>query len=182
MPFDIVREHHYQALFEAWAMALERGHRRIGAVLPSLAGSLQNQELEGATAYHQVRVPEVLPSLILCPRPEDGSRAHYEATTVEWYERHRPTLVIGKNMTVLHWLLARGHRCPEDFSFIALRCVPAELGAAGFEVDTATIARLMVERMDAMVRTGRRGPAPAPTITLVPSRWRDGPTLRARAP
>lgn len=176
VPFDLVREHYFRSFFDTWHIGFKRGHRRIGAVLPSSHNSRQNDTLASVSDHFHAQIPEAVPDLIQVPAA-DGSRHHYEKEVVEWFEQYRPTLVIGKNEGVYHFLKSYGFRCPQDFQFVAVRRGFAFSEISGFDLDYSLLAECLLEKITNKILKRRRGSTGHPIITLIPSQWNEGETL-----
>lgn len=105
------------------------------------------------------------------PGGSDGLRA-----MAEWLAAARPRLAVVANSSVGAFLAKAGVRPRRPLRLVALR-VLGEPGWAGYERDFDAIGAAAAQRVDWMIRQGKRGPMVRPDLTLVPDVWCEGETF-----
>ncbi|MDR2675551.1 MAG: LacI family transcriptional regulator [Opitutaceae bacterium] len=158
----------------ALAEVAARGYRRPGLVLAkeddarvnhlALARFLAWQRTEGAA--------EPVPELLLEEQRAD--------LVVRWFRRHRPDAVISSSAQVCAWLREAGVRVPRDAGFASTFWLPVLKGLSGVYENYDLIGASAVDMLVGQLHRNERGVPAEPKHTLLPVRWMDGGTLRAR--
>lgn len=174
LPIHSVDISFFSAVRLCWKQCRAKGYKRIGACLYSLPGPDTNDSLRhAAVLYEQSLLPRGHTKIPIF-KGEIGDDAGF----LEWYDNHRPDVLISLSPTA-YWLLkGKGVRAPEDVGF----CV-VDLGAAnGIEASGALsqrgrVAEFAIHWLDQMLRTNELGlPAIADEMFIEPV-WTEGRTL-----
>lgn len=96
----------------------------------------------------------------------------------EWFRRHRPDVVLGHQTEAIDWMKACGARVPESHGFVSLNQALRDRPCAGLDLQPAVLAERGVELLAAQILHRQCGLQAAPSATMVPGLWVDGPTLR----
>jgi len=173
--YDVAR-----SVDRAFVRALERGYRRIGAVMirhetPEPIGD--DLRRLGA-AYARMRAhPET-----------EWIEPYYgwimdTAAVGRWYRRHRPDCILAFNAATYHHARDAGARIPERCGFVAANL---QLGDAnriditGYQESKADLARIAIETLDQRIRHRQLGNPPPSHRLIVDPIWRAGSTLPPR--
>ena len=70
---------------------------------------------------------------------------------------------------------------PETHGFVCLNLLPEGRKCAGLDLQPRLLGERGIELLIAQLQRNERGIPEYPLITMVPTRWVDGPTLRAAA-
>jgi len=148
-----------------------RGYRRIGfAADREIENRLANLS-EGRFALFQQNLPadSRVPVHITAPFEAKGF--------LNWFEQHRPDVIISEDHRPLDWLRARGWRIPADVGFACISTRRDRPGVAGVIPALDEIGASGLDLVTSAVQRGEKGPPVQPHTTLVYGRWRDGGTL-----
>jgi LacI family transcriptional regulator len=172
-PCDVLRPNQLQMLSLAWREIRAAGHRRIGFVLsrhqPAI---LDDSEREAALSICQQTLPpneEAIPPCL--------GGIHDQASFVQWFQRHRPDVVVGFNNLNHWWLLEMGLRVPHDVAYVNLQGDSASLKLATVDQCLPKIRIKAAEHLDFLIRHKRTGYPEEPWEMLGPVRWVPGESL-----
>jgi LacI family transcriptional regulator len=167
---------HSRAMMTAMARLSELGFRRPGLVLlRQESNRLQHRWLAGFLAYRHVhREIVAVPPLILA----DMAREPFQ----RWFKKNRPDVVIGHRAEMISWMTECGARVPETHGFCCLNIHLNTDPCAGIDQQPYHVGVQSVELLIAQIRHNAYGIPTLPCNTTVPSKWVDGPTLKARVP
>lgn len=180
LPVHAVRPHITQALHFAFSELRRRGYRRIGFALGRHRRLLEDDISRLGTAL-VLMDQEIEPADRV---PPYRGQMHDQDAICEWAALHRADAYIGFSEAMWYSLRDRlGIECPRDAGFVALHVSPPAgrrpaTPVSGLDQRRDEIARQTVQLVDQMLRHGELGPAPEPRQILIPSRWREGATLR----
>ncbi|MDX2109926.1 MAG: LacI family DNA-binding transcriptional regulator [Verrucomicrobiota bacterium] len=106
---------------------------------------------------------------------------------LDWYHKYRPELVIGFTAGRYLWLLEEaGIQVGKEVAFCAAGNVEAIVDRAkglskdevsGVCENAALMARMCVQKLEALYRLGEQGVSLQPTRTVIPGIWRAGNTM-----
>ena len=163
---------HYVSMFNALERLTERGYRRIGLCLEEHRDARVKCKWSAAyyTYFRNHSSGPVIPVLVE-PRL---SRAGF----VDWFQRHRPDLVIGHVQAMVDWMGELGVRVPADTGFFNLNLTERTSPCAGLDLQPQRLGAAAIEIIVAMLHRQESGvPADPQTITLE-AKWVEGPTLQ----
>ena len=151
---------------------LKLGYERIGIATFYGTDKAHGHEIESAYAYYHTR--QLMPSFIP-PFHCDGLDME---GFWEWFEQHRPQVILSSFPGILEGLRNHGVRVPEDVGLACLGVIP-ELGdMSGIDINAASTDRALVDVVVAQIVAGERGVPRVPRATLVEGFWKAGGTLR----
>lgn len=157
-----------------------KGYRRIGFITDSenemRGGHLWNA---GYLEYqNRVLKPENRVPILRIPRPE----LHFERSDFElmhnWYQEHKPDVIIAFRSKILNHFQSLGYNVPEDFGYMVLNWSSRTDGCSGYrqchEEMAETAANIVTERL----YNNDRGELSKPRTTLLRGDFVDGFTIR----
>lgn len=165
--------HHTQAVLEACRHLRKLGYRR-----PGLAIEAQQDERTGhhwragfLCAQDLVPVPDPVPPLIT-------PKWTFE-TFAEWFDRHRPDVVLGIDRPLVDWIERCGARVPKDVGYANLDRT-AEMGPiSGIDQNSRQIGAAAIDLIIAGIRQHERGLPANPKTVMIEGTWCAGNTTRA---
>lgn len=174
VPLHTIMSNHFEAVELAVHKALASGHPTIGAVFIPFTPEVKDDRLR-------------LGAYLACQRAHPRGRladpltvpndARLPERVLAWYERSRPSLVIGHNRWILEILTeAGGWKCPEDFAFITLHREADDTDLAGLQVNDGQTGAKAVEVLDQLLRTNQMGTTVHPVLHDIQPDWMDGPS------
>jgi LacI family transcriptional regulator len=190
--FDCISEHspafHYcgnDNFSLTWAAIRKThalGYRRPALVLSERTHALSHSELLGGYLAGLADFqPDSLRSsgidLFFPVPPLDA-----ESCFATWYRRTRPDVILFHEPMVRHWLDAMKQRVPKDVGLINIDLDESEKQCAGMIHNHREIGATTVDILVSLIHRGERGPVSHPVCTLVESIWRNGKTVRSKAP
>ena len=167
---------HPRGMVAAMTRLFDLGYRRPGLVLlQQESNRLQHRWLAGFLAFRHVhREMTTVPPLILA----DMTREPF----MHWFRKNQPDVVMGHRAEMISWMTECGARVPETHGFCCLNIHLNTDPCAGLDQQPYHVGVQSVELLIAQIRHNAYGIPALPCNTTVPSRWVDGPTLKARAP
>jgi LacI family transcriptional regulator len=103
----------------------------------------------------------------------------------QWFEKHRPQVVISKRSFVQHEFDEMGLRIPEDVSFVDVFLEDQSGAVAGVRQNHAEVGAQAVEILSGQLQHNKFGVPEIPMTTYVEGTWFDGltcPSLNADSP
>jgi LacI family transcriptional regulator len=149
------------------------GYRRPGMVLNHRHAERLRYICEGAFLTFQRHMPSLhqVPPLL---QNDLSSRAF-----ATWFRQHNPDVVLGHDGEVMTWMERCGADIPETHGFFCLNLSAAKQPCAGLdrqpELQGAHAAEIVIEKL----QRNEIGIPALPTLTSIPARWVEGPTIRA---
>lgn len=174
--YNVVTDDVFAATRLVWSEVFARGYRRIGGAMFKHDPVAEDDFARhgGSLVQQQALIPKNrrIPILVDCD-PFDRKRF------LEWFERHRPEVVISFISRACGWLVEAGYRVPEDVAFACLNVRSTEpyTGVRILDPDLATTA---VDFLIAQIHQNQRGiPRTQQSLMLEPQ-WLEGRTLPVR--
>jgi LacI family transcriptional regulator len=106
-------------------------------------------------------------------RAETITKTHF----LNWYQTHRPDLIVGHMDQALIWLQESGLKSPEHIGFFNLNWNERTLPCAGLDLKPEQFSVVAVETLAAQIHRNERGLPLDPRTVMISGRWVDGPTL-----
>lgn len=166
------------AAFRTIAMALERldamGYQRPGLALDRERDELTQLRYSGAfMGYVQSR-----PHLELVPMHivSELERKAFKA----WFREFRPDVVISPFTETLDWMIEAGARIPERHGFVCLNAIYRRRPCAAIDLQPGEVGSRGIDALITQLQRNDRGIPRVPTVTTIPCRWQDGPTVQYR--
>lgn len=163
---------HYRSLMLTLGLLAERGYRRPGMFLERD----RNDRIDHrwGAAYHAffetIRTAAPVPPLFV----SELRREEF----VRWFRRHRPDVVIGHYTDTVDWMETCGARVPETHGFVCLNLIYKKRPCAGLDQQPRELGARSAEMLVAQLQRNERGIPEWPTMTTIPARWIEGPTVR----
>ncbi len=172
-PLHCVCSDHYRSMVALLQELHRRGYRRPGLFMDVPLDERLQYRWEGAFMALQSYLPEVEPVPPL--RVRETTREAF----MEWFETHRPDVVIGHEVEGLKWLREAGHRVPEDVGFVCLNSLRATPDCASLDFQADQLGYRAAELVTAQLLHNEMGESPQPSLTTIPAKWVEGKTLLA---
>ncbi|MDQ8186548.1 LacI family DNA-binding transcriptional regulator [Pelagicoccus sp. SDUM812002] len=159
-----------------WKVLQEAGYKRIGAALMKHNPLAYDDLLRvGAStaAIHLLELEEAAKIPIFTGEFED------KKSLINWYEKHRPEVLLGFNQSVWETLDEAGFDLASETEFVSL-LTPEGCEWSGIVHHYEEIAVKAVELLDSELRHNQWGLPKNPNTMLVVPKWNDGNTLRVK--
>lgn len=172
--FHAVCSDHHAAIISTLERVARLGYRRTGFFMLRQANRRLHYRWSGAFAGYQLDHPEAgdVPPLML----EEYDRPAFQA----WFRHHRPDVVLGHHPAATDWMEECGAKIPTRHGFVCLNNLSPGRPCAGLDQQPALIGARSAEIVIGQLHRNEFGLPASPTLTCVPARWVDGPTLRTR--
>ena len=172
--FHAVCSDHHASIVSTLERVVQLGFRRPGFFILRQANRRLHYRWCGAFAGYQLDHPELggIPPLLL---------DEYDPRVFKtWYRRHRPDVVLGHHPAVVDWMEECGARIPSRHGFVCLNSLSPGRLCARLDLQPALIGARGAEIVIGQLHRNESGVPETPTLSTVPARWIDGPTLRIR--
>lgn len=165
---------HFGTVFRALEKVAELGYRRPGIAIPKRDDARVHGRRLAAYFGYVNEHPELE---LLKPLAMDGFEAE---PFLSWFESEKPDVVLTHFIDGYAALLSAGVRVPEDCGFLCLNLQTAPSHFSGFHLSPKAIGERGVELIVSQLSHNDRGAPAQPSMTVVPSTWREGATLIRR--
>lgn len=167
---------HYRSLYVAMQTLHARGFRKPGMVIHASFDERLQCRWEGA----YLAIQNVLPDISKLPllRFTELTKASFLA----WYRKNEPDVVLSHMTEVLDWMKECGARIPETHGFLCLNSLRATVPCASLDHQPRELGARAAELVIGHVIQNEFGPPAMPSLTSIPARWTEGPTIRLSAP
>jgi DNA-binding LacI/PurR family transcriptional regulator len=174
-PLHCVCMDHYRSMVMLLRELHERGYRRPGLFMEIAIDERLQYRWEGAFLALQ----KYLPGLVEIPtlRTSDLSREDF----VPWFRKHNPDVVIGHFPEAIEWMRSCGARLPKTHGFVCLNSLRTVEPCAALDFQPGQIGARAVELVVGQLLHNELGIPVQPSLTTIPARFLEGPTLRAAA-
>ena len=169
--------------------SLAAGYRRIGMVIPYWWDDFVDLAWSAGFLAEQHRLPEQdrIPILFYADENPSSAVATGRESLVptpafsEWFDRHRPEVILSKAEFVRPRLEQLGLSVPRDVAYVELYLVP-DGTTAGVRNNCERVGAMAVAALVGLMQQNSFGIPEIPTAMLVEGTWFDGATLPLRAP
>ncbi len=159
---------HYRSMTTALSRLVSMGYRRPGLFLLAQQDErLMNRFSAAFNGFRQI--PAKVPPLI----PSELKREEF----VAWFRKYDPDVVIAHYTTVIEWMEECGAQVPATHGFLSLNHLYKTVPCAGLDQQPREIGARSAEFVIAQLQRNDRGIPAWPSMTAIPARWIDGPTL-----
>lgn len=150
----------------------ELGYRRIGLASARADEARLDDPFRGGLLVEQLEFPpgDRVPPLAF------ETAAELAALLPAWVKAQRLEAVISNWNNCHEILTTAGLRVPQDVAVASLDAPLDRLQLAGVVQNHRLVGRRAVEHLAILMQTHQRGVPETPSITYVPSYWRDGPS------
>lgn len=150
------------------------GYRRLGLVLQS------HQNIKTAGLWlapfsyyeHHVRPAERVAPLVM----ENWSRCDF----INWFQTHRPEVIIGLRRELIDWLLQLDLHVPRDVGFVHLDSSTEPGSFAGVDQHPEEIGAAALDLLSGRLLSNERGLPATQRLLLIDGVWTDGPTIKRK--
>lgn len=152
----------------------ELGYRRVGLVTAEEDEKRLGEPFRTGMLVEQAAIPEVerVPTLLFSGRTE----ARLGERIRDWLRQHRVDAVMSNWNNVIEVVRQHGWQVPQDVAVASLDLPVRSLELAGVLQNHALVARRAVEHLLLLLQAHQRGVPEMAPVTLVPGKWRDGPS------
>lgn len=175
-PLHCVCCDHYRSMVELMGELRARGYRRPGLFMDTALSERLQFRWEGAFLAVRDHSPSPRPIPVL------RSRALGAEEFSAWFRRHRPDVVIGHYPEAVTWMQAAGARLPETHGFVCLNVLRTHHDCTSLDLQPAAIGARATELVVGQLLHHEMGVPARPSLTTLPARLIEGPTLRPRPP
>lgn len=173
-PLHCVCLDHYRSMVMLLRELHERGYRRPGLFMEISHDERLQYRWEGAFLALQKYLPgsTELPTL----RAHKLSRDDF----VPWFRKYKPDVVIGHYPEALEWMRSCGAKLPKTHGFVCLNSLrTSSEPCAALDFQPAQIGARAAELVIGQLLHNELGIPVQPSLTTIPARFLEGPTLRA---
>ena len=108
-------------------------------------------------------------------RLREVTRTDFEA----WFKKYDPDVVLGHFPEAMTWMKTCGARIPKSHSFVCLNSLRATAACASLDLQTPQLGARAAELVIGQLLHNEFGIPEEPSLTTIPARLNEGPTLRA---
>ena len=151
-----------------------RGYRRPGLFMDIYLDERLQFRWEGAFLALQKYLPKTtaVPAL----RKTKITREDFEA----WFEKYDPDVVLGHIPEAMTWMKARGAKLPKTHAFVCLNSLRTTETCAALDLQVPQLGARCAELVIGQLLHNEFGIPDEPSLTTIPAKLREGPTLRPR--
>ena len=166
---------HYRSMISMMQTLHARGYRRPGLVIDMILEERLQYRWEGAF----LTIQSILADLVRLPplRFEQLTRDQF----VKWFKKYEPDVVLSHLSELISWMTSCGAAIPETHGFVCLNSLRTSIPCAGLDHQPREIGARAAELVVGHVIHNEFGPPSQPSLTSIPTRWIEGPTVRPAA-
>ena len=175
-PLHCICSDHYRSMVTLLQQLHERGFRRPGLFIEITHDERLHYRWEGAFLALQ----KYLPSITAVPalRLPTVTRAGFLA----WFKKYDPDVVIGHQPVAIEWMKECGAKVPETHSFVCLNSLRTDGECAALDLQASHLGMRAAELVIGQLIHNELGVPIEPSLTTIPAKLLEGPTLRLAAP
>jgi LacI family transcriptional regulator len=163
---------HYRSMVALLQDLHGRGYRRPGLVMDVAIGERLQHRWEGAFLSQQRHLPGVTAIPPLYAAELD------RGTFDPWFREHKPDVVLGHFPEIMAWMRAAGARLPRTHGFVCLNRLRTDGDCAALDFQTDLLGARATELVVGQLLHNELGVPSEPSLTTIPARLIEGPTLR----
>ncbi|MEO6005922.1 MAG: LacI family DNA-binding transcriptional regulator [Opitutus sp.] len=166
---------HYRSMVGLLQELHSRGYRRPGLFMDIQLDERLQFRWEGAFLALQKYLPKTtaIPAL----RLRELTRADFEA----WFKKYDPDVVLGHFPEAMTWMKSCGAKIPKTHAFVCLNSLRTTDACASLDLQTPQLGARAAELVIGQLLHNEFGIPEQPSLTTIPARLHEGPTLRPRA-
>jgi len=174
-PLHCVCLDHYRSMIALLHELHERGFRRPGLFMEISLDERLQFRWEGAFLALQKYLPDIteVPALQL----REITREAFQV----WFRQHNPDVVLGHFPEAMDWMKASGAKIPKSHAFVCLNSLRTSGDCATLDFQTPVLGGRACELVIGQLLHNEFGVPSQPSLTTIPARLIEGPTLRPRA-
>lgn len=175
-PLHCVCSDHYRSMIALLHDLHERGYRRPGLFMEITHDERLHFRWEGAFLALQKYLPQItaVPAL----RLKAVKRSDFET----WFKKYDPDVVLGHVPEALAWMKACGAKVPKTHAFVCLNSLRTEGDCAALDLQAPQLGARAAELVIGQLLHNEFGVPTQPSLTTMPAKLLEGPTLRPRPP
>ncbi len=173
-PMHCVCSDHYRSMIGLLRELHARGFRRPGMFIETSLDERLHFRWEGAFLALQHYLPEISKVPIL--RAEGVNFDVFRP----WFEQYKPDVVLGHFPDALAWMKRCGAKVPRTHSFVCLNSLRTDGSCAALDFQAPQLGARATELVTGHLMHSEFGIPPQPSLTTIPARLTEGPTLRTR--
>ncbi len=175
-PLHCICSDHYRSMVALLQQLYTRGFRRPGLFIEITHDERLHYRWEGAFLALQ----KYLPSTTAVPalRLPTVTRAGFMA----WFKKYDPDVVIGHQPVAIEWMKECGAKVPETHSFVCLNSLRTDGECAALDLQASHLGMRAAELVIGQLLHNELGVPVEPSLTTIPAKLLEGPTLRLAAP
>jgi LacI family transcriptional regulator len=159
---------HYRSMMNALSRLASMGYKRPGLLLLAQQDDrIMNRFSAAFNGFKTIRAK--VPPLL-------SARLQREEF-VAWFRKYDPDVVIAHYTSVIDWMKECGAQVPATHGFLCLNHLYKMVPCAGLDLQPREIGARSAEFVIAQLQRNDRGVPVWPSMTAIPARWIDGPTL-----
>lgn len=167
---------HGLTVFNALEKARERGYRKPGIAIAHRTNARLHGRWVGAFLAYLNEHSELTP---VPPLVVDEADELNPVNFLPWFRKQRPDVVLTHWIGALDQMKAAGADVPRTHGYLCLNLQVAPAHFSGFSLQPKKLGERAVELVIAQLAHGESGPPSIPSTTMLPSKWREGATIRA---
>ncbi len=174
-PLHCVCLDHYRSMIALLRELHARGYRRPGLFMEISLDERLQYRWEGAFLALQKYLPNItqIPALQF----REISRPEFEM----WFRTYNPDVVIGHFPEAMDWMKACGAKLPKTHGFVCLNSLRTTGNCATLDFQAPLLGGRACELVIGQLLHNEFGVPTQPSLTTIPARLIEGPTLRPRA-
>lgn len=172
-PMHCVCSDHYRSMIGLLRELHARGFRRPGLFIETSLDERLHFRWEGAFLALQHYLPEVDKVPILRP-----DRVTFDVFR-PWFEEYQPDVVLGHFPDAIAWMKRCGAKIPRTHSFVCLNSLRTAGECAAMDFQAPQLGARAAELVTGHLMHSEFGIPSQPSLTTIPARLIEGPTLRA---
>lgn len=173
-PLHCVCMDHYRSMVMLLRELHTRGYRRPGLFMEIAIDERLQYRWEGAFLAVQKYLPNIteVPAL----RAQSITREDF----LPWFRKYKPDVVLGHFPAAIEWMRSAGARVPKTHGFVCLNSLRVTTEAcAALDFQPGQIGARAAELVIGQLLHNELGIPVQPSLTTIPARFIEGPTLRA---
>ena len=174
-PLHCVCSDHYRSMVGLLNELHARGYRRPGLFMQISLDERLQFRWEGAFLALQKYLPDITGVPVL--RLARITRPDFEA----WFKKYNPDVVLGHFPDVIAWMKACGARMPKKHGFVCLNSLRTTGNCAALDLQVGELGARATELVIGQLLHNEFGIPSRPSLTTIPAKLVEGPTLRAAA-
>ncbi|HQY04773.1 MAG TPA: LacI family DNA-binding transcriptional regulator [Lacunisphaera sp.] len=166
---------HHDLVIQAFERALTLGYQRPALVVEERIDRLVEGRFSGAMLTAQ----RSLPAARRVPAFMEVQQSRAEGKPFQqWFDRHKPDVLLSLYNIVFPWLKAHGRRVPQDVGVIQLEWRASHPEIAGMNQHNDAVGEAAVDMVVGQIHRNESGIPAFPRATLIGTSWVDGSSVR----
>jgi len=166
---------HHNLTVSAFEQALALGYQRPALVIEERIDRLVEGRFSGAMLTAQQGLPRArrVPAFLQIDRARTERDVFYD-----WFDRHRPDVLLSLYNVVFPWLKEHGLRIPKDVGVIQLEWRASHADISGMNQHNDAVGEAAVDLVVSQIHHNETGIPIFPRATLIGASWVDGESVR----